>query len=465
MVVLFLAIAVRIPTLDEPLVEEHAFRQTQTAYTALLFHEQGVDLLHPKLPVLGAPFEVPFEFPLFQALAAAPMSWGLSPDVAVRTTALACFLLAALLLWGLVRHLGGRTAALVALGAFLFSPFSLLWSRASLIEYLAVAGALGWLWAGLLWRDRRRAVYAVASLVAGLTAMLVKPTTAALWVLPLLAYRAVAERDGWKSWFRARFDLVLAVVVVVPFVAALAWTAHADAIKAANPATKWLTSAWLATWNFGTLDQRLSWGSCTTIGNRVTALLTGYPALLLPLTALVGFRTRNARFWVALVAIPGLTILCFWNLYVVHDYYLAAITPVPAAVAGFGFARAWHAVDRTRIRALLLALLGMCTAGLALLHPSYAMLAYRHASVDRLYPEARELARVSTPEDLVVFEGLDWEPVIPYYARRTGLMLVEETWPATAEGLAADGYRLLLSKRLTGTLAIDLIRSGRWTGV
>ena len=70
------------PTLDRPLLEKHAFRQTQTAYTARIFHEQGIDLLHPKVPVLGEPLEVPFEFPLFQALAAlvlreriAPVQW------------------------------------------------------------------------------------------------------------------------------------------------------------------------------------------------------------------------------------------------------------------------------------------------------------------------------------------------------------------------------------------------------
>lgn len=246
LVLLLLATIVRLPTLDQPLLEHHGFRQTQTAYTAVLFHEQGVDLLHPKLPVFGAPFEVPFEFPLFQALAAAAMSWGLSPDVAMRTTALACFLLSALLLWGLVRHVGGKVAAVAALALFLFTPFSMRWSRASLIEYLAVAGALGWLWAGILWRDRRRLVYAAAALVGGVTVMLVKPTTGAFWLLPLLAYPAVAESKGWRSWLRARMDPGLACIVVVPFLAALAWTGHADAIKGASPATQWLTSARLA---------------------------------------------------------------------------------------------------------------------------------------------------------------------------------------------------------------------------
>jgi hypothetical protein len=45
------------PTLDAPLLEKHSFRQTQTAWTARVFHEDGIDLLHPKLPVFGEPFE------------------------------------------------------------------------------------------------------------------------------------------------------------------------------------------------------------------------------------------------------------------------------------------------------------------------------------------------------------------------------------------------------------------------
>ena len=62
-------VAYVVPTLDQPLLEKHAWRQTQTAYSARIFHEQGIDLLHPKLPVFGEPFEAPFEFPLCQAAA------------------------------------------------------------------------------------------------------------------------------------------------------------------------------------------------------------------------------------------------------------------------------------------------------------------------------------------------------------------------------------------------------------
>jgi hypothetical protein len=179
--------------------------------------------------------------------------------------------------------------------------------------------------------------------------MLVKPTTGALWILPLLAYTAATERGGWRSWLRARRDPVLALIVVVPFLAAMAWTAHADAIKAANPVTQWLTSARLTAWNFGTLHQRLVWFNWRRILDRITTQLTRYPAILFPIAALVGLRTGAARFWAALVAVPIVTVLIFWNLHVVHDYYLAAASPVFPAVAGCAAARIWHAnVDRIR---------------------------------------------------------------------------------------------------------------------
>lgn len=456
-----LTIAVRLPTLDQPLVEHHAFRQTQTAYTAVLFHEDGVDLLHPKLPLLGAPFEVPFEFPLFQAAAAAVMSWGVSPDVAMRVTGLAFFLLSALLLWGLVRHVGGRVAALATLALYLFSPFALQWSRAALIEYMAVAGAVGWLWAGLLWRERRRLLYAAAAVAAGTIAMLVKPTTAAFWILPLLAVAGPGEGRGWRAWLAARRDLALAVIVAVPFVVAVLWTRHADAVKAASTATAWLTSDQLATWTFGTIDQRLAAANWSVIGDRVTTQLTGFPAWLLPLLALVGLRTRTARLWAGLSATAFLTVITFWNLYVVHDYYLAAISPIPAALAGYGVARLWSAARQPARKRLLAAALATWIVTVMALNPALTALPYR--TVD---PGAADVAQLTLPSDLVVFEGYEWEPVLPYYARRAGFMLRASTGPdVTAASLAAAGYRVLVTALLTSPVAADTVRAGRWTGV
>ena len=111
-VLLIAAFVVHLPTLGAPLVDRHPFRQTQTAFTARIFHEEGIDLLHPKLPVLGAPWEVPFEFPAFQAVAAVVMDRRCSRGhgASARRASLS-FLLAGGLLWLLVRRQVGWLGA------------------------------------------------------------------------------------------------------------------------------------------------------------------------------------------------------------------------------------------------------------------------------------------------------------------------------------------------------------------
>ena len=106
--ILAVVVLVHLPTLGAPLLDRHDFRQTQTAFTARIYHEDGIDLLHPKLPVLGPPWEVPFEFPLFQAAAALVIDAGVAEDLALRATGLASFVLTGFLLWLLVRRQAGQ---------------------------------------------------------------------------------------------------------------------------------------------------------------------------------------------------------------------------------------------------------------------------------------------------------------------------------------------------------------------
>ena len=122
----------------------------------------------------------------------------------MRVTALACFLATALLLFGFVRRFADTLAAFVALGVFLFSPFALLWSRASLIEYLATAAAVGYVWAALEWRERGHASLAVVAVLVGSLAFLVKITTAVVYLIPLLTYVATRDRPGFRGAVRAR---------------------------------------------------------------------------------------------------------------------------------------------------------------------------------------------------------------------------------------------------------------------
>lgn len=471
---LLLAILVRFPTLQQPLMEAHSFRQTQTAFTARIFHEQGIDLLHPQLPVLGEPWEVPFEFPLFQALASGTMSFGVSPDVALRSTGLATFLLTAGLIWGLARYVTRRPVpAAAALLAFSFSPFAMLWSRTSMIEYMATAGALGFVLAAIMWLDTRRWWWAMIAVGAGAAGMLVKPPTVAFWTLPILAW--AMGRSKVREWAAGARELLrrrrtallvqLLGILGLPFVAAILWTHHADAIKSASPTTKWLTEGALRTWNYGTLGQRLIADNWLLVLNRAEDLLVG-PILwaVLLLLGLIGAQHRWFWFGIALTAI--LPVAVFFNLFVVHDYYLAAISPSIALLLGAG--TGWvH--DRLR-RSFGFA---AGTAGIILLGSVWlastllAAFPYwraAYAKIDR--PTiAAEVSDVTTPQDRLIVAGLDWSSHLLYYANRRGMMLTPHLDPSeTIAETRHRGYEYFVSPDPASD-PVHLIQGWPWIGV
>ena len=449
-----------VRTLDQPLLEAHGFRQTQTAYTARIYHQDGIDLLHPKLPVLGEPFEVPFEFPLFQAAASVVMDAGVDDDVAMRLTGLVCFLLTASLLYGLVRHVADRPSAVAALVAFLATPFALIWGRTSMIEYLATAGAVGFAWATVAWRENRRPEVAGLALVAWLVGMLVKPTTAAFWLLPALGYRTTNPR----ATSRGRTAAVLALLVLVPLAATALWTRHADAIKVASPVTDWLTSSELEDWNFGSLSQRFDRGVWGVIVGRVVVHVIGLAGVALLAVALVALaRSVQRLFWVGVVLAGALPPLVFTNLYLVHDYYLAAVTPALAALLGFAAGFIWrHLPPKAPIRAVA-AVTGLLLAASTV---GFDHAYWRHAWDDEPDPAtlalARQLARVSEPDDRIGVIGLDWSPAVLYYADRWGLMIVDQREAEALDALHRERYHRVLVRQPEET---DLRALARWPWV
>jgi dolichyl-phosphate-mannose-protein mannosyltransferase len=446
-----------VPTLDEPLLEAHGFRQTQTAYTARIYHQDGIDLLHPKLPVLGEPFEVPFEFPLFQAAASVVMDVGFDDDVAMRLTGLACFLLTAVLLYGLVRHVADRPSAVAALVAFLATPFALIWGRASMIEYLATAGAVGFAWATVAWRENRRPEIAGLALAAWLVGMLVKPTTAAFWLLPALAYRPTNPR----STSRGRTAAVLALLVFVPLAATALWTRHADAIKAASPLTDWLTSSELEDWNFGSLSQRLDRGVWGVIVGRVVVHVLGFAGVALLAVALVALvRSAQRLFWVGVVLAGALPPLVFTNLYLIHDYYIAAVTPALAALLGLGAGFIWRLLPPTPPVRVVAALLGLLFAASTVgLDHAYWRYAWNDEPDTATLALARQLDRVSRADDRIGVIGLDWSPAALYYADRWGLMVVDRREREALDALRSERYHRLLVRQPEET---DLRAFARW---
>lgn len=300
-------------------------REWQTATTAWWIAHLGVGPGVAPCPLMGPPWRIPMEWPLFQWLAATLTRLSIPLEVAGRMVALAS---AAAVVWlasviggrfGLDRDLRWIVAALTAT-----SPLMVAYGLSFTIETLALALALGHLAAFLLWLERPRWLWLVLSIISGLLAAPVKATT---WA-PVAAVLGLAALL-WVHRRRSRAVRALsgaAVVLVPALVAGLFWTATADQVKASNPLTSELGSAALAWWNFGTWEQRLSPAAWCAYGLRWVVLALGPGAAMVLAWALVSALRRRvfpldraalAVVVVGVVAGPAV----FANLHLVHDYY------------------------------------------------------------------------------------------------------------------------------------------------
>ena len=419
---------------DQPPLERHAFRQTQTALTAYWFLRDGFSLAY-LTPVGGPPWQIPFEFPLYQALVAVLSgTTGLSIAAAGRLTSCA-FLLACLPpMATIVRRLGLPELVFYAFVAIaLSSPLYLFWGRSVMIEtialWLAVMTLRAWIvaeddgWTPVSW---------TGFTVFATLAMLQKVTTALPMLLVLAAVHGLRDLSQLRHRGVATPVLVrrlawVALAFATPVAATAAWVAWTDAVKAASELGRGLTSAHLAEWTWGTLAQRLSaplWHDVLWTRLFVENLggIGGVALLLVAVLARDAVAVRR----IALVAIAlGIApILMFPNLHMVHDYYQSA----NALFLMFGVAVGLGAIIAPRI--------GLTAAG-ALLATVVAMNAYGSATVAvqwmqiDMFLDGRDdmvasvIHRETPPEARFVASGHRWSPTIVYLSERRGLMLDE----------------------------------------
>jgi hypothetical protein len=131
---------------NQPLVGEHGFRQTQTALSVFWLLRGGPWLAY-WTPVLGPPWSIPFEFPLFQWIVALLARMGVGLDPSGRCVAWAFGVLALFPLRRIATHFDIDPWIVGCL--YLASPLYLYWSTAFLIDTCALFFAASFLAYGL----------------------------------------------------------------------------------------------------------------------------------------------------------------------------------------------------------------------------------------------------------------------------------------------------------------------------
>ncbi len=420
----------------------NGFRQTQTAMTALFVQrDHDFSLAYPT-PVLGKPWSVPFEFPLYQwTVVAVSDATGLSLFKSGRLVSMICFGLCLPAIWLLLGRMGlPWVRRAMAMGLVLTCPLLLFYARAFLIETMALLFALWFLLAFVAAVERRSVGWLVVANLAGVGAGLVKVTTFMVYLVPAVLWGV------WWLWRERPMDNASrrwagvgrvcgwsAAAVTVPFAATCWWVAYTDRLRALNPGARGLVSSALYSYNFGTWADRLNpkvWGAHLRV---VTEEVVATPVLLVLALLLVLFPRGRYLYWVlGCAALFVLAPVVFPVLYAWHEYYFTAVAVLPMIAGGLIIARAGdNGIPAWRLWAVLVA----CCA----LQAGRWMTFHRPLQSEDI-PGASELAealRWSTDSnDVLVIAGEDWAAVTPFYAQRRALMLrrdMESDWPYVRE--------------------------------
>lgn len=406
-------------TLAQPLVERHDFRQTQTAFTTLTMANGAGGLLSSKLPLFGAPWELPFEFPLFQFFASIIYKlFNTNIDFANRLTSLIFFCLCLFPIHAISLRFMSRIGATLSCLLFAISPFAMQWSRASLIEYCVLFFGLLFVHNALkYWEKPSFAPFFFALLTGGITG-LVKVTTLLPMIIFLLGL-VITSHNFVSDIRKSKIKIGgLFIFLTLSLSLAQAWAKFSDQIRYNNPASRWLTQSELNFWTFGTLAQRKAITNWQIIFDRIDFLIL--PNHLSIMILLFGvFSVKSRRITGASIAAVLGTVSIFFNLYVVHDYYLVAISVFFA----FTFASVIESIidflKIQRFKVLKVSMIIFLVIGYSLQSArSYWASAYVH------YPRTEsELALLSKPNQQVFVSWDGWNPLILYYANRKGMML------------------------------------------
>jgi len=425
--IILFGLLIRLPTIGFPLnepVDFFPFRQTQTAVVIREYMQNGLSL-HSPLSVLGPPWDVPMEFPLYQLIAAQvglTMGWGV--DLAARVTCLFFFEVTAVLVALLARRWFSSGTALLALGLFQVLPFGYVYGSSSMIEFLPTAALLGGILAIDSWvrrtdTDKIRHWLLLVATVLLVIGYLVKITTKN----PSIWFRQFLDTD--------RTRVMGLVPLVAGAVAGLAWTRYADSIKEQSPYTQFLMSSNLSSWNFGTGDQRLrteNWAAPIEWAGSIAG-----PGLLLVafcLAAILLWPTRRAITVALALALP-VSAAVFFNLYVVHNYYLCAIYPALVLVIAAAIAGCTRLAPTPSLRAVLGITLTLVAVAAAWLSPQGQLISKRTNDPPFNYSQSIEIASNTKPDDGILVVGCGWSSEVLYFADRRGLMLQTQAPPFT----------------------------------
>lgn len=403
-----------------PIIDLFGFRQAQTAITSYWFIDEGYKFNYIT-PILGPPWSIPFEFPIYQYIASFVQEVsGITLDQSGRLVSIIFFYVSAATLFFIMRALKlSVVQSLVPVVIFLGSPFYLFWARTFMIESTALAfGLLSILFFIKSIRNKNYVSTGFAT-IFGVLSALSKVTTfgICLTFISLMFLLFISEKRSGKINISYRQLLIAVVpVVLVPVAIAILWNNHADFLKSQNSLATFIISENLTKWNFGTIKEKLALTTWLAILNR-GELITGSAGFVV--LGLVSVMSKKV-FWISFFAIVSFLTgpIVFTNLYVVHEYYFYANGLFLLIFMSGGI------IALLEYRYIFASSLIVFTILIVMQYKYYDTYpVIIEQSQHAPYVKIGSAVKAETKKtDIIIIYGHDWNSAIPYYAERKAIM-------------------------------------------
>jgi hypothetical protein len=416
--------------INQPLVDIHAFRQTQTALTSYWILKDGWTLAY-QTPLAGYPWSIPFEFPIYQLIVSLIVKLT-GFDLSATGRFISYFFLIACSwpAFAISRRLHLSNSVPLIFCALLWtSPIYVYWGRNFMIETAALFFILASIpyaldlffkknnWKSILffW------LFATASILQKITTGV--PVLLCLYLFYL--FYQIKNKVFNIEIFKAL--LCFFVIIIFPIMLGFLWTQYTDIIKTLNPFGKQLTSSSLYFWNFGTIKQKIDLNTWNiVIWNRsfVENAAGWLGLILLFLPWLSKSKEDNKVRWLSLSAIFLFLLppFIFTNLHKVHDYYqvsnIVFLLGALAIIIGDGLKKQINFFFIVPIITIFIIFFN-----LSKFYSGYGIVVARELNSQdprslQSYKIGRYLNQITKEKTAIVVFGKDWTSEIAFHGQR-----------------------------------------------
>jgi 4-amino-4-deoxy-L-arabinose transferase-like glycosyltransferase len=437
--IFFIALALRLWGITNPLLDFHGWRQTLTATIAYNFYADGMGFFNPTPNMINSIFH--FEFPLYTFLVALLYKVFGFHEILGRLVSIAFGLGSLWFIYLLGKRYFDETSAIVASGFFAVLPFSVYYSRTFMPESAMLFFSISMIYMFARWLDTGKwQHFLIASLLTTLAFLIKLPTLYMGGPLLFLAWNKFRGR----IFYQPLLYLFVVITLIPPalwysYIARLQFEAYGGSNVWLDMLKDWEVLLTLRYWKL------IFW---TRLVEKMFAF-TVFPFLVLGMMAYSKNKERYVLHTWFFSVCAYFVIAAEYNF--IHEYYQIPIIPVGCLFAGKFIAdfyrknitADWYKSPKVQIILIMIIFIPI--------HSIYKL--NKRLNYNNTYLEiAAEIQKHTDQNDLIISHQQPAKPQIFYYGQRKGWGTTPEKKlnPETITEYVGKGARLYI--KVGGTL-------------